>query len=913
MNRILKTITACALALVMTAISPMTDLSQSLGGTNDTTKAKASTIAKAAEADDANADGQLYISDIRLGNAYYDADDGPTEDQVVAELEEDGYIILKDGSDYADLNAGADAPSIKEGPNKKKILLGYKTTTDPDDAITDLAVMNMNGGYSVEEYQTLMRQQMDSQIKPFMDRFIATLNEYRENLKKPKDSVNYIRADKMRVYLNCFTDDDTGGKPIGDLLLNETKYEMGDAAYNKLSDSEKKDHADILTMLMQANGVSLLTIESLITQASDASGDTWYERFISTSLDDLVEEMKEKKKDIKTRADIYKALDKKYEDSAKLILKKWNDFQAKIQDYENAAEESLKDADKSSEKLDSIDFEDVENVTESDVDTFVETGSQIMYDVERTRDIFIATCLESTPYEGGSLYDFFMQDYKDISEGSAIRRLYPMVDALSTGQIAGLELVSLEDLFTMALAGQEGYEDIDKNLPEAVSVYEGVNREIYDQGGVALTSDALREKNLADDSENNIFGVSDMSTLLIVSWSATVATTGALAFSIVKALKAGKVGIKAAPTAGVAEKVIDLSVLPKTLQSHAFEKVAANWDNAAELAKTASSYEKFVGYLKDGEASPLIIKDYEGAIKELNNRIEYLKNNPNQADAAAQAGDKIDDVVDKADDAADGVSKGGMSGWSYLAIGLSLAVVVMITVSTIFTIRELKAYYRTNYVPIPKYIVDEVDITATNDKGERVMIQNQTAYYKVVTCNRIEGNSDVEKDNYKAMLDRNDVNGDIGKQWLALYAVKYKNGTPILADSLLYQRDSSSVPSGYSTGIHEFGGKAAANLNRKAYLYSSSPPSIHVYFKNAAPVANTSVEQTGTVSDDSADGQKNGDADVVGTIASKGAVESSGITSAGIAIGGGIGIALGALLMALIMYISRRKKVTIEK
>ncbi|MBQ7745181.1 MAG: hypothetical protein IJT85_06375, partial [Ruminococcus sp.] len=96
----------------------------------------------------------------------------------------------------------------------------------------------------------------------------------------------------------------------------------------------------------------------------------------------------------------------------------------------------------------------------------------------------------------------------------------------------------------------------------------------------------------------------------------------------------------------------------------------------------------------------------------------------------------------------------------------------------------MKAYYKVNFVPIPKYIVDRADITAKNAKGQEIMIKNQTAYYKAVLCNRTAGSSDVEKKNYEILKDRNDLNGDVGQQWLSLYSVKYENGMPILADSL---------------------------------------------------------------------------------------------------------------------------------
>ena len=140
-------------------------------------------------------------------------------------------------------------------------------------------------------------------------------------------------------------------------------------------------------------------------------------------------------------------------------------------------------------------------------------------------------------------------------------------------------------------------------------------------------------------------------------------------------------------------------------------------------------------------------------------------------------------------------------------------------------------YYKVNFSPIPKYIVEEADITAKNEKGETIMIRNQTAYYKVVSCNRKQGSSNVEKKNFEILKDRNDLNGDVGKQWLSLYSVKYKNGAPILADSLKMQW-GSKLPDGYSTGIHRFGEKAAFNLTSLFYCYNDPNEGTYVYYKH---------------------------------------------------------------------------------
>ena len=64
----------------------------------------------------------------------------------------------------------------------------------------------------------------------------------------------------------------------------------------------------------------------------------------------------------------------------------------------------------------------------------------------------------------------------------------------------------------------------------------------------------------------------------------------------------------------------------------------------------------------------------------------------------------------------------------YLAAGFTVLGAVLAGVSIYTTVTEMMAYYKVDFVPIPKYIVDRADITATNSKGETVMIKNQTAY-----------------------------------------------------------------------------------------------------------------------------------------------------------------------------------------
>ncbi|MCR4604547.1 MAG: hypothetical protein K5639_00940 [Eubacterium sp.] len=798
MRIIMKKGVAVFLAAVVMSITPLSDIrpiSVNLNESND------KNIAKAAETGDGK-----YISDIKLAM-------GETSKSATAEAleyEKKGYKTLmkswdpssKDSNVCADLNAGAGTKSIlKEGPNDKCVYLCYKTTDDPSEAITDMAVMNMNGGWSLEDYNALMEKYMNSQIKPFMNNFISTLKEYRKNLKKSSNSPGHIRAEYVKKMLNKFKDDDTG-MTMGDLLEKETKYEMGDRNYEALYDDEKKNHADILTILTQGNGQAVLAIESLITKASDASGESWVDRLGNTTLDDLYDQY-----DAGSTQDTYIAMDKEYQDTAKRFLgeedesgmyMRWDSFRQKAQQYKDILNNIEKRINKTAEDAENLGNNDAlssDMNSKSDIDKvlkYIEESQKIEGEVgEQILDIqtlSICDWLDSIEYGNGTLLDFFIQDSSKVSGEKNIRNLYPIVDALSAGQIAGLEFLSLPDLFTMAMAdcNEDDYgfdgKDLYKQAYELVkdvdiaSVYEKVDRGIYEKGAVALTDKAKRAKASAAEMESE--DAYKLGTVPIVLWSVTAGM--ALATSV---------------TIGIYDKFA--SGVYKAFESASIHGVS-------------------------GKAGEELMKKF-GSMKFLNARFSTTQ-------TPTSVSGKMDIIGVK------GVTLSPSKLFTGLMAGMVVITVIMIGVSAVATIADKINYYKTDFLPIPKYMVDTADIT---DKNGNV-IDNKTAYYRAVEISRPNGPSKIEKDNYKAMGDRADLNGDIGKQWLALYTVKYTEGRPILTNSLLYQYDSETVPKGYSTGIHEFGSTAACNLNNPKYLYEKSllskakPPVIKLFFKQEA-------------------------------------------------------------------------------
>ena len=831
MKKLLTIITSALLCVTMLVLSP------------------AQVAASAADS------GKKYISEVKVGM-------GETSEEASKELLEEGYTILADDKgNYADLNEDAGTGNaLKEGPNQKIVYLGYKTTDDASDAITDLAVMNMNGGFSYQEYENLMKTQMDTQIKPFVDRFISTLSEYRENLKKPQDSANYKRANYYRTLLNKLTDDDTGDKPLGDLLVNKTKYEMGDDAYNALSDEEKKEHCDILTLLMQGNGQAIQLMETQLTKASDSSDNTWLDRFLKTDLDKLTQEVKEENPGM-TPSEINQEMDKKYYDTAKKIREKWNTFNETLLNYDNALDKAEEAAETNEENKDRKEI-DIENVTKKEEIAEFNKG---MFDDQATmiksgmaaEDIVAHDYLEATEYGKGTLLNFFEKDVSEFTSEKKIRDLYPIVDALSDGQIAGLDFLSIKDMILMAISDENGFNSIDVSNMKPASVYQNVNREIYETGGVALTSKALREK-AASQQPKSAF---QLSKLGIVLWTCTAAAGAVAVGTGVASVIYGKKAAAAAQAFNEAEqrmlaaqaqydKLFKQSDILAERLNHMFQNEHANPAHQIKAVENEmiAKNKEFLDYSRSPE--------YKEAVKNYNNLEE------NQ-DATAQLAKKS-------------------SICKYLSVGFTIAGVILAGYSIYTTITEMMEYYKVDFAPIPKYIVDEADITTTetiNGKTETIMLKNQTAYYKVVTCNRTDGGgSKIEKQNHKILLDRADLNGDVGQQWLALYSVKYENGLPILADSLKFKQGKGGAPEGYTTGIHMFGEEAVQNLTDASksmpLCYNDPNEGTYVFFKRDK--AKTAV----------------------GSLFSGGSL----------ALGGVIGLAVGGLLTFAVIQLANKKK-----
>ena len=369
------------------------------------------------------------------------------------------------------------------------VMMGYKTTDNIRDSITDIAVMNMDGNFSTTEYKEVLRQRK-MQVAELLNELMETVREYRANLRAGK-----AKATVVHDLLNNITDDDSG-MGLGDLFNSETFQDKVGVDASVTAVNTKK-LPDLLTILMQGNVAFIKEVESLLAVAADTNENTWLDRFAQTEYDDLLDALETSRPDLNTASKRTRFLYAEYGEVANNLATATADFRQKLLDYEalglsitTASEDDVKNA-----------FGDPENANDEEKAEIAAKQLQWMS---------IGSIYENLKnYEGGNyakgeMLDFFLEEANEDDT----ERYYPMAAAFTAGQRGGMKFVSLTDLLRYALLDDESWanairHDARFTQTGAQSVYSGVNRELFNtDGSVAYTDAADRERHLAQQAVN---------------------------------------------------------------------------------------------------------------------------------------------------------------------------------------------------------------------------------------------------------------------------------------------------------------------------------------------------------------------------------------------------------------------------
>lgn len=371
--------------------------------------------------------------------------------------------------------------------------LAYKTTNTANEAITDIRAMNMNGGWSFAEYEDLLDSLKESAKKQAATLWNAVV-EFRRYYKTNGDRENVRYAYDL---LNVLVDDDVkdaNGNPmkLGDLLLNEELIPSAEC--------------ETFTTLFLESNVKVLQViySALATACSKNSAGKTFLDVLNENQNDLTWNY---------------ADDDSLDTDVNALLSSWYDARDSVLYYESCVEsyESLLEADEVNKTDNSVRYIEGKTLTEalSGVEYW---GPEYEYDS-------LLDCLMSN-------FDELTSDMSDEEkEHYILVRLRPVVAAMTPGLRCAMALgfarivcISVTEDGNYYTVLDELTKDEEKKavMDEGISVFYGVDREIYEDHYTALTSAALRANAEGDTSWQKAQSKEDQRQLFddIAKWMA---------------------------------------------------------------------------------------------------------------------------------------------------------------------------------------------------------------------------------------------------------------------------------------------------------------------------------------------------------------------------------------------------------
>ena len=691
---------------------------------------------------------KTYISDIVAVTAKDEAD-------AKVQLEKDGYKLLANSNVNSSLKTG--------------VYIGYKETDNADEAIRDIAAMNMTGKFNYSDYKAILEQNRET-IKETIDGFTPVIAEFQANYDEEKPAA--VAAYKA---MNVYKDDDSG-KLMGDYLL---EYDFSDAAEKKMTET-----------FMQANSQIILTIMQQAAFAGDDNEDSMIDRLVKTGPDGIA---KKYRGIYPTVAKANQAMAAEYGDTAAVIYNDWNS----VYDYICETEKTLVTVDEdgnvdvaegafeaeeidAEEEYGSLEFETASTALALNV------ADEVASNAEDTTDYVLYNFLNETEYGDGTLLDFFKRPASEVKK----EELYPLVDAMSEGQRSQIELSGLRFTLQSAFSDIDSDAEIAEKAVETVgglaesmgvtSIYDGMDRSIFEDG-VAFTSAATEHEKLTGESWlAKLTGASDDKSVWLNTMIVSGIVTGALIATCITAalIERYQRAKEAAPLIKAYIRFDNLQIdddLIRQFRDHEIE-----------------TFKSITEFGKKGEEKAISLTWKNAVSKE---QIRNLQNETLRAEATIHhaymdAEERLDRYNDYYDET--------VGNTAYYIKCASFVLLIVALAFDIYAIYEYVTTPEATEEAIPHHLVS----AATTEYGEDYV------YYQ--TVKNLKGEAQ----------DTNNHEADAKIGWLTLYTTKDKAaGDPILADNLKVQTGSASFREGMSF-VHLFNETSAINLTSELYTGS---------------------------------------------------------------------------------------------
>ena len=681
-----------------------------------------------------------YICDLRL--IYADDYDEAKE-----------ALVGTDFEDYKVFNA-----NLNDDTDEIGVWLAYKTTTDIDDAITDVSVMQMNGGYREGNYQQMIEESL-AEYEEMGENYVTAIDYFIEAY----DEGHFLAelAYRQLNFYTSITDESLGiDAPDVDGEL------LGDIFYDGITASE------LATIFMEGNSYALANIRSLLAMGVSYNEDG---KHYLEKVAEAAALFKEGGEDAFEDHDYYDDFD----DLALVIAGSIKTFREMFEELA-AYEDEMNFYD---EEVTELEFEYIEHKSIAD----------------RFRDVEYL--------DGKSLYDFTLEYEYDRYD---FTNLYPLAYALNEGQVAMVKVAHYSDVVRYSMtdfpeeeliAEVEELEKIYKETP--FNVYAGVDRSIF-YGTFALTSAAYRQDAYTEEGLlSYLFMENVVSSMMAIDGLFFGAIFGAWAISNSSAALDVVASAKNV-IAEIGKMKANIALNTQTLVSNlpaAEIGVGAYGNTFTEAVNTLCAK------VYSGSTSAFSLADKMKLLSNSTNKLQMVDYNAvnNLLDEYHSAYRMQSKYYNEATTAAeDIVASGGMSKMAMFGNGVLYAVSAALMLYSAYTLgRTVWSYYHPKYEDIPTALVDLIETV----DGDR--------YIKYDVVYNAETNDD-------GVYEAADLNAFTGQRWNALYYTKsYEAGKPLLADAFIVSTSNSTPREGY-TPVHRFGEVVCYNLNKYTYGFTDS-------------------------------------------------------------------------------------------
>ena len=687
-------------------------------------------------------------------------------------------------------------------------VMGIVRTNDEESAVTDMAVMNMKGGYSLPKYEELVKEKK-KEINEFINRFMAVIQEFRQNYNGEGSAYGQTRAKLAYDILNKFYD----GDPDDPYAVSDTGMKLGDLFLAPTVQEGGKNGGDLEQLMLESSGAALVAVETFLALGADAGKETWLERACGLTGDEmeknLVKYVPEAAGQDVAPSAVRQFLGQHYGNVARTLAEEWTDIHDTMLWFEQYNEKNglwQNDGEEDDAYAARIDqyFAALKEADKTGADAEAE---ELKY--ANARILYFN--MYEVPYQGEwgeTLGDFFNPaDGKDYSLDAD--NFLPLAAGLSDGQRTALDFLSLNMLLMIGCSDEKGFKMVMPDISSIfgdkteVSIYTGVNREAF-RGGTAITNEALMEQNAGRGAAFD--RIWDNTGIVAIS------SYIAAALSIPMLIAGGVMKAKGFVYSGFCAE--DVNVLRQTVKTA--ESNIAKYTAVVNRSKV----NPFTGELSAGARRAKVLISVNENEKKLA-----------QAELTRASNSKI-------------TTRTGYAGRVMLGIGGALLIGAAIVKGI-----QLYKYYQRDMTPIPLMIVDESDIVTylTDENGKPLLDENGNQkksidfntyeYYMAVKCNRPDvgeiGDWQDGVEEYKdhGCYDIADLNCDMGQEWLALYTVNSKSkGAPILADSLKLQYGKKDMPQGCSQALHLFTYTNAVDLGDTAWAYNNKKGGVYFFW-----------------------------------------------------------------------------------